>query len=58
MLGGATTPSPVMRVALLVPLSATHTGVVGPWARPHGFTRSASVSCALPLMSETRSWRV
>src|SRR5689334_14889255 len=42
------------RVETLVPLSATHSGVVGPRARPHAFFRLGSISCAAPLMSETR----
>src|SRR6266536_557127 len=41
-------------VDTLVPLSATHSGVVGPRARPQAFFRLGSVSCAAPLMSETR----
>ena len=45
---------PEYSVARLVPLSATHSGVVGPAASPHGFTRWESVSCALPGMSLTR----
>src|SRR5512142_2229108 len=42
------------KVATLVPLSATHSGVVGPRARPQAFFRLGSISCAAPLMSETR----
>src|SRR5512142_3145462 len=42
------------RVETLVPLSATHSGAAGPSARPHAFFRLGSISCADPLMSETR----
>src|SRR5689334_12762469 len=46
------------RVETLVPLSATHSGVVGPRARPQAFTRLGSSSCAAPLTLETRLvWR-
>src|SRR3954451_6689595 len=49
---------PAYSVASPVPLSATHSGVVGPAARPHGLTRLGSVSCATPGMSLTRLvWR-
>src|SRR5690349_16021055 len=48
----------VYKVETLVPLSATHSGVVGPRARPHAFFRLGSISWAAPLMSETRLvWR-
>src|SRR5438552_1969249 len=46
-------PEPTYRVALSVPLSATHSGepgmslVPGDAARPHAFTRSGSIRCAL-----------
>jgi len=52
-------PRPMLyRVETLVPLSATHSGVVGPRARPHAFFRLGSISCAAPLMLETRLvWR-
>src|SRR4051794_13082414 len=50
---GPTTPSPRYSVATLVPLSATHAGVVGPCARPHGLTSEASMRSA-PGRSETR----
>src|SRR5262245_51683080 len=36
------TPAPLYSVDLLVPLSATHHGVVGPEVRPHELTRSGS----------------
>jgi hypothetical protein len=41
-------------VATPVALSDTHTGVVGPRARPHGFLRLASWSWANPFRSDTR----
>ena len=46
-------------VATLVPLSATHSGVVGPKARPQGFFRLGSTICAPTVVrSETRLvWR-
>ena len=37
------TPAALYRVDLLVPLSETHHGVVGPEVRPHAFRRSGSV---------------
>src|SRR5689334_24281674 len=40
------TPAALYRVDLLVPLSETHHGVVGPEVRPHAFLRSGSVSGA------------
>src|SRR5215218_5137814 len=42
------------RVDVDVPLLDDHSGVVGPSDNPHGLTRSASVSAALPGWSETR----
>src|SRR5258708_2364701 len=40
---------------MLVPLSATHSGVVGPKASPQGFFRLGSTTCApTVLRSETR----
>src|SRR3954468_2482615 len=58
MLNGAPPVAPAYRVAVPVPLLATHSGVVGPAARPHGLTRLGSVSCARPGMSLTRLvWR-
>ena len=47
------------RVATLVPLSATHSGVVGPKARPQGFFRLGSTICAPTVVRlETRLvWR-
>src|SRR3954466_3310728 len=36
-----------------VPLFATHSGVVGPNERPHGLTRSGSVTGATPGWSDT-----
>jgi hypothetical protein len=43
------------RVATLVPLSATQSGVVGPNASPQGFFRLGSTICApTVLRSETR----
>ena len=45
---------PRYRVDLLVPLSATHHGVVGPETSPQALTRSGSVvGCATPGWSET-----
>src|SRR2546430_10261372 len=42
-------------VATLVPLSATHSGVVGPRARPQGFFRLGSTTCAPTVVRlETR----
>src|SRR5580765_6214072 len=40
------TPAALYSVDLLVPLSDTHQGVVGPEVRPHAFRRSGSVSGA------------
>ncbi len=40
------TPAALYRVDLLVALSDTHHGVVGPEVRPHAFRRSGSVSGA------------
>src|SRR3954468_12063926 len=58
MLNGVPAVPPAYSVARPVPLSATHSGVVGPAARPHGLTRLGSVSCATPGMSLTRLvWR-
>src|SRR5262245_29152760 len=54
IVGGPVTPSPVYRAATLVPLAATHTGVVGPCAMPQALTRLGSVTSALPGTSETR----
>src|SRR4029450_7508996 len=48
LLMGLPLTKPGEMVALSVPLSATHTGVVGPAARPQGLTRSGSVSWARP----------
>jgi hypothetical protein len=58
MPNGAPPVPPEYSVARPVPLSATHSGVVGPVARPHGLTRLGSVSCATPGRSLTRLvWR-
>src|SRR6476619_6900455 len=58
MLNGVPDVPPAYSVAVPVPLLATHSGVVGPAARPHGLTRLGSVSCARPGMSLTRLvWR-
>src|SRR5205807_3503910 len=46
---------PLYVVALELPLSATHSGVAGPSASPHGLTRFGSVRRAWPGRSETRS---
>src|SRR5919198_1428794 len=48
-------PSPVYRVDTLVPLSATHHGVVGPATSPQALTRFGSVCAATPGWSDTRS---
>src|SRR5689334_16271154 len=47
------TPAALYRVDLLVPLSETHHGVVGPEVRPHAFLRSGSVSGASKGWFET-----
>src|SRR5262245_48225723 len=40
---------------MLVPLSATHSGVAGPRARPQGFFRLGSTTCGLTVVrSDTR----
>src|SRR6266513_401667 len=47
-------PAPVYSVETPVPLSATHQGLVALAVRPHGLTRSGSVTGARPGISETR----
>src|SRR2546423_298623 len=44
--------APRYRVDVLVPLLATHTGVLGPADRPHALTRFGSVICARPATSD------
>src|SRR5437763_3919887 len=45
---------PEYRLATSAPLSATHSGVLGPAAMPQGLTRLASVTWASPGRSDTR----
>ena len=53
---GMVAPVPSYRVETLVPLSATHHGVVGPAARPQALTRFGSTLAAAPGTSETSLW--
>src|SRR5689334_3604104 len=48
-------PPPAYSVEVLVPLLATHSGLVGDRASPHALTASGSVIVAWPGWSETRS---
>jgi hypothetical protein len=47
------TPAALYSVDLLVPLSETHHGVVGPDVRPHAFLRSGSIIDASEAWLET-----
>ena len=49
---------PVYRLDTSAPLLLIHSGVVGPAAMPHGFTRFGSVIRATPSISEIRLTRL